>query len=429
VRSGKPRPERRRFQWQRLRLPTTIGSPIRQHSGKITLSPSGALGLLTKQGVDHPPEQRAQTNVAQPEDFLHSSRDRQMIEIIHGDCLDAMRDMPSNSVTSIVTDPPYALQFMGKGWDKVLPSSDIWREALRVLKPGGIALVFGGTRTYHRLTCSIEDAGFQIRDCLMWLYGSGFPKSHNIGKKVNGWQGYGTALKPAWEPIVLAMKPLKGTFATNALEHGVAGINVDGCRVATDDNLNGGAYGQQGNRSDIPGASRSDTSAGMMAPGKTADVAFDQPAGRWPANVVHDGSDEVLDAFPEAPGQQGDLKANGRDRQTNVCYGKMGPPYAKTARSENTKSASRFFYCAKASKKDRGEGNTHPTVKPLALMQWLVRMVRMPSDTVILDPFMGSGSTGVACIKEGVDFTGIEMNKEYVEISKSRLADASPSTP
>lgn len=356
------------------------------------------------------------------------------MKTINADCLDTMREMPDASVTAIVTDPPYALEFMGKGWDKVLPSIDIWRECLRVLKPGGVLLSFGGTRTFHRLTCSIEDAGFQIRDCLLWLYGSGFPKSLDISKAIdkaargvpqsgkdhtsanhgkykggcsetnpNGrgfgagpgqfmkeagtkgerilvteaqtWNGYGTALKPAWEPIVLAMKPTDGTFAANALEHGVAGINVDACRIPGEVPKT-----TQGASSRIYGGGK-----GLFPDG----LQESQPhsGGRWPANIVHDGSDDVLDTFPDAPGQ----------------------------------SASRFFYCAKASKKDRGEGNTHPTVKPLALMQWLVRMVKMPTDTVILDPFMGSGTTGVACAAEGVDFIGIERNADYCEIARNRL--------
>ena len=299
-----------------------------------------------------------------------------MIDLRQGDCLEVMRGMADASVTAIVTDPPYALAFMGKGWDKVLPPDEVWREALRVLKPGGILLAFGGTRTFHRLTCSIEDAGFQIRDCLSWMYGSGFPKSMAIDKAIDkadgaerstAWAGYGTALKPAWEPIVFAMKPTDGTFAANALLHGVAGINVDGCRVGTE-NLSG-----QWNRD-----WKQDGSFGN---GKRASAGKSVPAGRWPANVVHDG--------------------DGAEQMLG--------------------DAARFFYCAKASKKDRGEGNTHPTVKPTELMRWLVRMVKMPGGTVVLDPFMGSGSTGVACAAEVVDFIGIERDAEYLDIARRRI--------
>jgi DNA modification methylase len=336
-----------------------------------------------------------------------------MIDLRQGDCLEVMRGMADASVTAIVTDPPYALEFMGKGWDKVLPSDEVWREALRVLKPGGILLSFGGTRTFHRLTCSIEDAGFEIRDCLSWMYGSGFPKSMAIDKaidKADGaerpvvgkstrhgggtlsghgwnipaevpdvtgpatdrsapWAGYGTALKPAWEPIVFAMKPTDGTFAANALLHGVAGINVDGCRVGDDEITT--------HRTKLLNMGGANSRPWM----KNHQPSSDKHVGRWPANVVHDGGD------------------------------------AATAMG----AAARFFYCAKASKKDRGEGNTHPTVKPTELMRWLVRMVKMPGGTVVLDPFMGSGSTGVACAAEGVDFVGIEREAEYLDIARRRI--------
>lgn len=386
--------------------------------------------------------------------------------IINGDCLEVMRGMADASVTAIVTDPPYALNFMGKGWDKVLPPVDVWREALRVLKPGGMLLAFGGTRTSHRLTCSIEDAGFQIRDSIMWLYGSGFPKSQDISKAMDKaagaerevgpidpdragrlvnqssdyktdagwsagnrkvtidppstdaakkWAGYGTALKPAHEPIVMAMKPIEGTYVANALEHGVAGINVDGCRVPTAS----GDYEHPGSKKMGRAAINSWNAAevGNEKPNQSPPDA----AGRWPANIVHDGSDEVMDQFPDAAGQQGDLKETGRDRPGHGRFGEMGPPAAHKARQDESKSASRFFYCAKASKKDRGEGNAHPTVKPTELMRWLVRMVKMPTGTIILDPFAGSGSTGVACALEGIDFVGIEIDEGYADMARSRM--------
>lgn len=375
-----------------------------------------------------------------------------MIDLRQGDCLEVMRDMADASVTAIVTDPPYALEFMGKGWDKVLPSDEVWREALRVLKPGGVTLVFGGTRTFHRLTCSLEDAGFQIRDVLCWLYGSGFPKSLDVSKAIDkaagaehlrtfkeknpadrpythikgetstGWQspprpdktnpatdaaklwdGYGTALKPAWEPIVLAMKPLDGTFAANALEHGVAGINVDECRIDERD------------RTDY-GLSRSTRSQGNTYGDTEGTPAnFDASKGRWPANVVHDGSDEVEVEMPTTTTNAGTV------RKHNAGMGYHGGAGSERDIQSSKGSASRFFYCAKASKKDRGPDNRHPTVKPTALMRWLVRMVKMPSDTVVFDPFAGSGSTGVACVLEGVDFIGVEREAEYVEIARRRI--------
>jgi len=435
-------------------------------------------------------------------------------ELHLGDCLDVLRRMPDASLTACVCDPPYALEFMGEGWDSVLPPADTWREVRRVLKPGGMLLAFGGTRTYHRLACSIEDAGFKLHNCLMWVYGSGFPKSLAIDKaidrardedrepvrvvcrylraamelrkvksgdlvvhfrncnprlidhwaardtdsqpslptweqwetlreilelgtemdaevwrlnkrkgtpgadwrerKVVGiqemtdtskvhpvttaaqgfdgdlptrmvdlttaatdrsrpWQGYGTALKPAWEPILLAMKPTDGTFANNALTHGVAGINVDGCRV--------------------------------------------DPKGRWPANLVHDGSKEVLDCLP------GDVsrfyycaKSSRRDRDFGLgadvplrTRAEMTGRKEGSAGSQNPRAGSR-----------RGR-NIHPTVKPVELMRWLVRMVKMPGETTVLDPFMGSGSTGIACVLEDVGFVGIEREPDYLVIAEKRI--------
>lgn len=334
--------------------------------------------------------------------------------LLNGDALARLRELLSESVTAIVTDPPYALEFMGKGWDKVLPSVDIWRECLRVLKPGGVLLAFGGTRTFHRLTCAIEDAGFEIHDCLSWLYGSGFPKSLDIGKAVNGWSGYGTALKPAWEPIIFARKPTDGTFAANALTYGVAGINVNGCRIGNEERPLMVCTDTVVAATAMSGRSTGATSSGELT-----------TQGRWPANVVHDGSAEVLSCFPDAPGQIARGKA-GDGRETANVYGayKHGGGDSHIPREDDTKSAARFFYCAKASKSDRGEGNTHPTVKPVELMRWLVRMVKMPTGTLVLDPFAGSGSTGVACAAEGVDFLGIEQETAYIEIARQRLLAA-----
>jgi site-specific DNA-methyltransferase (adenine-specific) len=381
--------------------------------------------------------------------------------------------MPDNSIDAIVTDPPYGLAFMGKKWDYDVPSEEIWRECLRVLKPGGHLLAFAGTRTQHRMAVRIEDAGFEIRDMIAWVYGSGFPKSHDISKAIDKqagaerertgnftarhggkapnavmhafvsdqydpvsgkmfetapatpaaktWQGWGTALKPALEPITVARKPFTGTVAANVLQWGTGGVNVDGSRVPCES-------GQ----------------------------------GRFPANLIHDGSDEVVGLFPETKatgrpeciGKKYDGVNNGsseiynngyQSRELNLCYSDSG-------------SAARFFYCAKASKRDRDEGcegmavrpaaamagnmvdgqrlagngtpistparaNHHPTVKPTDLMRYLCRLVTPPNGTV-LDPFMGSGSTGKAAILEGFQFIGIDMTPEYVDIARARIEHA-----
>jgi site-specific DNA-methyltransferase (adenine-specific) len=335
-----------------------------------------------------------------------------MIELLHGDCLDRLRELPDCSVDACVTDPPYGLSFMGKAWDYDVPGAEVWREVLRVLKPGGHLLAFAGTRTQHRMAVQIEDAGFEIRDLIAWVYGSGFPKSRNL----NGdWQGWGTALKPALEPITVARKPLTGTVAANVLEHGTGAINVDGCRV--------------GDR-----------------------------AGRWPANLIHDGSDEVVGLFPNSVARPakaiiaGGASGSGVKSQSTTYGG--GRLYEATIGYADTEaSAARFFYCAKASKKDRDEGltlppqsfvqfqtgngasgkpsslsegrdtqyrNTHPTVKPTELMRYLCRLVTPPGG-VVLDPFMGSGSTGKAAVLEGFRFIGIEREAEYLEIARGRI--------
>ena len=368
--------------------------------------------------------------------------------ICHGDCLEVLRTLPDNSVDAVVTDPPYGLSFMGKGWDHGVPGVEFWTEALRVAKPGAHLLAFGGTRTYHRLACAIEDAGWEIRDCVMWVYGSGFPKSHDVSKAIDKaagaerqggarewvggqrasgilgdnlgtqsrtiydapatpdaarWQGWGTALKPALEPITMARKPLIGTVAENVLAHGTGGINVDGCRVGRDVD-------------DVSGWSQSGSNASENRSMSGANYARDAKPdadGRWPANLIHDGSEEVV-------GLAGD--------------------------------AARFFYCAKASKTDRDEGcegleerqthnrkpdgkstfeksdripsrNHHPTVKPTDLMRYLCRLVTPPGG-VVLDPFTGSGSTGKAAIMERFNFIGIEREAEYCEIARARISKA-----
>lgn len=372
-----------------------------------------------------------------------------------GDCIEIMRGMADASVDSIVTDPPYELGFMGKGWDStgIANSPAMWAEALRVLKPGGHLLAFSGTRTYHRMACAIEDAGFELRDQIGWAYGSGFPKSRNLDGE---WTGWGTALKPAWEPIALARKPLNGTVAANVLAHGTGALNIDGCRVHSDD-ATGGEYTV---KRFAPGASVNKDGNWKQ------DVEFRgvMKAGRWPANIVHDGSDEVLAAFPEAPGQQAAISSSAPSDKTSNVYGRMRREGEASADSENdgavgfkmkpgmrrldAGSAARFFYCAKASRADRNEGlsssstpavatdatmrqcetadwstrngNHHPTVKPTELMAYLCRLVTPPGG-LVLDPFMGSGSTGKAAMREGFRFVGIDMTPEYVEIARARI--------
>ena len=369
--------------------------------------------------------------------------------IINGDCLEELDKLDENSVDAIVTDPPYELNFMGNGWDNagISFNKSTWQKCLNVLKPGGYLLAFGGTRTYHRIACAIEDAGFEIRDCILWLYGSGFPKSMNIGLAVdkklgneskvtgvrkqsgakfkltqelidnggfndpdrkefevkeaqNEWKGWGTALKPSYEPIIVARKPFKGSLVDNVMKYGVGGLNIDECRVA----FNGDMWKtQKSGSSSRAYQSEETTTAGGMC------TAND--LGRFPANTILD-----------------------------------------TKEGEEWR---RYFYCAKASKKDRDEGleefekditddgrnkpidnpylrgktmrhNTHPTVKPTSLMQYLIRLVA-PKGATILDPFMGSGSTGKAVWYENKErnanykFIGIEKDPEYCKIAEARI--------
>lgn len=382
------------------------------------------------------------------------------ITIYHGDCLGVMRAMNENSVDSIVTDPPYGLTqnkkggsgeaslnltspagrsrvttgggFMGQQWDATTPRIEVWQEAIRVAKPGAHLLAFGGTRTFHRLVCAIEDAGWEIRDCVMWVYGSGFPKSLDVSKaidKASGVEredkfegGWGTALKPAWEPIVVARKPLIGTVAANVLEHGTGAMNIDGCRVKTSENLSGGAY-CGGNRpnSAMGCTGKVGGTSSMLEAGseRLSQSQYKQPAGRWPANLIHDGSEEVVDLFPQSSGKGGDSSgqtALGQGSGWNKHNNRM----TAIERRNDAGSAARFFYCAKASKSDRGEGNNHPTVKPTALMRYLCNLITPPGG-VVLDPFMGSGSTGKAAHADGFCFIGIEAERDYCEIAVKRL--------
>jgi site-specific DNA-methyltransferase (adenine-specific) len=365
--------------------------------------------------------------------------------IYQGDCLDILPTIEANSIDSIVTDPPYGLSFMGKDWDYGVPGVHFWVEALRVAKPGAFLLAFGGTRTFHRLTVAIEDAGWEIRDCIGWLYGSGFPKSHNIGA------GWGTALKPAWEPIIVARKPFTGTVANNVLKYGTGAMNIDGCRVDSKPRLTGTRN---------PLASSGSGNCYLGSDGKNQ-MAYDAnpPAGRWPANLIHDGSEEVLAVFPVT--KSGLLATHHKTMGSGGASGFLGVSMKRDSfrkdYGNDSGSAARFFYCAKASKQDRDEGcgelplsdygmmeddnypiktgsgnlretkrhNNHPTVKPTALMRYLCKLVTPPGGT-ILDPFMGSGSTGKAAAMEGFRFIGIELEKEYAEIAGKRIMSAQP---
>ena len=332
-----------------------------------------------------------------------------------GDCLEVLVGLPDNSVDSIVTDPPYGLSFMGKKWDYDVPSVAIWEQCFRVLKPGGHLLAFAGTRTQHRMAVRIEDAGFEIRDMIAWVYGSGFPKSLDVSKAIdkaagaerevvgryraavqtgvtgglNGskadsdgvtwatitapatdaarqWSGWGTALKPALEPITMARKPLIGTVAETVLAYGTGAINVDNCRVGNDV---------------LPAQVRVVTRMGTFQGAEGNETP--ERTGRWPANLIHDGSEEVCLAL---------------------------------------KSGARFFYSAKTGKDDRETDNNHPTVKPTTLMAYLCRLVTPPGGTV-LDPFMGSGSTGKAATVNGFRFIGIERDPAYHKIAMARISN------
>ncbi|OZI09211.1 site-specific DNA-methyltransferase [Siphonobacter sp. BAB-5385] len=345
----------------------------------------------------------------------------------------SMSLMMDSSIDSIVTDPPYGLSFMGKKWDYDVPSVQLWEEALRVLKPGGFLLSFFGTRTYHRGVINIEDAGFEIRDQLQWLYGSGFPKNKNIGG------GYGTALKPGNEPIVLARKPLSTkSVESNFAEFGTGALNIDASRIpfANDADLQSAAWGRG---TDIR---KGNYVGSTQSSGKTNIDA--NPLGRWPSNVIHDGSDEVVTLFPYSKsGKPQGMKKGG----VFNAYGKYGSVPVTGYGDEG--SAARFFYCAKPSKAERElgceelaakryshdgretlidnayqrngsvSGNHHPTVKPISLMRYLIKLVT-PAGGTVLDPFAGSGTTLIAALAEGFNCIGIERDAEYVPIAKAR---------
>jgi site-specific DNA-methyltransferase (adenine-specific) len=387
------------------------------------------------------------------------------MKLLLGDCLDKLKELDDNSVDSIVTDPPYGLSFMGKKWDYDVPSTEIWEECIRVLKPGGHLLSFAGSRTYHRMAVRIEDAGFEIRDQIMWIYGSGFPKSHNIGHKVEDMQGWGTALKPAHEPIVMARKPFSGTVADNVLEWGTGGINIDGCRIGVDSN--------DTNHRSIDNKNVHTTNFannGNPRPDKIPEQESQlNSKGRFPANIIFDEeAGRILDE------QSGTSKSTGgtNDIIVESKFGQVSNIPQTPFSYGDTGGASRFFYCPKTSKKDRNDGlevvgakngvsqftskgglkckkcnkwknsgnpcqcdesdfeqqqwngtidkNSHPTVKPTDLMSYLIRLVT-PKGGIVLDPFMGSGSTGKGAVREGMVFIGIERESEYFEIAEARI--------
>ncbi|RUF76149.1 site-specific DNA-methyltransferase [Pseudomonas aeruginosa] len=401
-----------------------------------------------------------------------------------GDCLQVLKTFPDNSFDSVVTDPPYGIRFMGKAWDGAdiearaarraeMPSHapdagpngghrsvaaeagkyDLtpkgmlafqaftleWAaECLRVLKPGGHLLSFASPRTYHHMAVGIEMAGFEIRDQIMWVFGSGFPKSHNLSGEYEGW---GTALKPGHEPICMARKPLAGTVARNVLAHGTGALNIDRCRIPSEPMPpNTGAGG-------LP-RRREDEQRGL------APVSQPHAGGRWPANLIHDGSPEVVALFPHTKSgvmKGGTIRA-AQDAPGSVCYGTYGGNATSADTFGDEGSAARFFYCAKATRRDRNEGcehmdrkplhwssgsqnpgsfqsegtkktsqNNHPTVKPTDLMAYLVRLVTPPGGKV-LDPFTGSGSTGKAAVRDGFEFVGIEREAPYLAIAEARIA-------
>jgi len=327
-------------------------------------------------------------------------------ELHHGNCLDILRTMPDCSVDAVVTDPPYGLSFMGKRWDYDVPSTEIWAECLRVLKPGGYLLAFAGTRTQHRMAVRIEDAGFEIRDMLAWMYGSGFPKSHNLDGEHQGW---GTALKPAMEPITMARKPFKATVAQNVQEWGTGAINIDGCRIPCDDGFE--KAWDKPVSTNISAKGGTFISEGIQ---HQVDLSEYKPSGRWPANVMHDGSPEILQGMGEAARFFYTPKACKDDRDDG-CEMMDAKQYSHDGREKRLENAYQ--------RNDSKAQNFHPTVKPTDLMRYLCRMVT-PTGGIVLDPFTGSGSTGRGAVLEGFRFIGCEMDADYIEIAKARILAA-----
>ena len=379
--------------------------------------------------------------------------------LLKGNCLETLKTLDTASVDSIVTDPPYELGFMGKSWDNsgIAYNQDLWAECLRVLKPGGHLLAFSGSRTYHRMVVAIEDSGFEIRDQIMWLYGSGFPKSLDVSKAIdkaagaerevigisnNGiaggtgehagepgkygfnekfqitapatpeaqqWQGWGTALKPAHEPIVVARKPLIGTVANNVLTYGTGALNIDGSRVGT----SGGTVG-------VPNGKSIKQSGRTMSGGEQSQVTIEQiNAGRWPANVIHDGLDEEWSRFFYC------AKASKSERNAGLDLGEF--PLRNYTEANKMGGAGDTMLTGSGNPRDSRKQNFHPTVKPLALMRYLIKLVTPPNG-IVLDPFLGSGTTAVAATLEGFDWIGCEMTEDYWPIIEARVEWAQTET-
>jgi len=406
---------------------------------------------------------------------MHPHFQQDNIYLYHGDCLDVLATLPKASVDFVVTDPPYGFKFMGKDWDHEVPGPKYWQAIARVCKPGALLMAFGGARTYHRLACAIEDAGWEIRDCLMWLYGTGFPKSLDISKAIDKssgaareiigvrnstydgahrdpskhkspaelsnigdwgltktphglpltapatnlakrWDGWGTALKPAWEPILLAMKPLESTFAANAEKHGVAGMNIDACRIP----CKGGSPSQQRRQGTVPVGNYN----GWNVPSRNGynDPRPGETLGRWPANLLLDeDAARLLDT------QTGTLKSGTncvRTKPSSGYHGRIGKAGDVQVTYGDSGGASRFFYCSKASKKERGPGNDHPCVKPIDLMEYLLTLLSTPDGGLVLDPFAGSGSTLVAAKRLQRPCIGVELDKHNCEIAQARISEA-----
>ena len=326
--------------------------------------------------------------------------------LFNDDSLELLKTFDADSIDSIVTDPPYGLSFMGNQWDYDVPQTELWAEVLRVLKPGGHLLSFAGSRTYHRMAVAIEDAGFEIRDQIMWVYGSGFPKSQNVGKKVPDYEGWGTALKPAHEPIVLARKPFKGSVAKNVLEHGTGALNIGASRIPC----------EVGDKPTFPeGDYSTDTTVGKLRP---VNRTGDPDAGsRFPANFIHDGISEDWGRYFYCAKPSKKERNQGCEElppKPKVFNGQSDKP------SEDMKDVEKRFTTQPSS-------NNHPTVKPLKLMAYLCRLITPPGG-IVLDPFMGSGSTGIAAINEGFTFWGIERESDYFTIAMSRIKSADAST-
>ena len=387
-----------------------------------------------------------------------------------GDCREVLKALPDNSIDSVVTDPPYELGFMGKKWDSAGIAYDVtvWEECLRVLKPGGHILAFGGPRTFHRMAVAIEDAGFEIRDSIAWISSKTFPKSLNVRKAIDkagvdgsAWEGWGTGLKQVVEPIVMGRKPLVGTVAANVLEHGVGGLNIDASRVAADMSEFVSATGK-------PRSGMGHAHGFAMGDGYGGENANPPNAlGRWPANVILDEYsagllDEQSGVLTSGARKPNVNKSQASENVASFSKGMEGKIYPYTANADSG-GASRFFYCAKASKRDRNEGldgladgvagsfegnvaelsgrkiganpdkpnqpgkNTHPTVKPTSLMRYLIKLVT-PAGGTVLDPFTGSGSTGKAALLDGYKFVGAELTEEYLPIIEGRLTWAQENT-